>query len=126
MHKTYLKCKSLMQISRADWESFIRMINKTKFKKEFFPIKMQLPSIQIFYCKGFISLNIHNCYRKMELTVSFGLKCILNHLVIYLGFFGPGVNFPMILCHMAVGSPLPVLPAAYTPSPGVHSHLPTT
>lgn len=80
---------------------------------------------RIFYWSAFVSLNICNFHRKMELTVSFNLKHISNHLVIILFFF-PRVNFHMILCHIAVGVQLPVLQTACIPSPDVHSCLPAT
>lgn len=44
---------------------------------------MRLLTVHNFLWKSFSSLNICNFHRKRELTVSFDLKHILNHLVIF-------------------------------------------
>lgn len=54
MNKIYLKCKSLMQITRDDLVSFIRTINNFFSKSNFFPlIKMQLLPDQNFLSESF-------------------------------------------------------------------------
>lgn len=56
---------------------------------------MQLLTVHNFLWESFISLSICNFHRKRELTVSFDLKHILNHLVIFYFFFFSGLNFPL-------------------------------
>lgn len=61
-----------------------------------------------------------------------GMNCFMwleTHLKslgdVFFFFFGPGVNFSMILCHMAVRVQLPVLQTTSIPSPDVHCHFST-